>query len=81
VVLVTSKIASPFQTPRPRVGRVASQVAADWAAPLDCRSGSKSAAAVVAAALAAAALAVVVVVAVKLPNTYVRMYVRKPHRR
>jgi hypothetical protein len=46
------------------VGRVASRVAADWAAPLDCRSSSKSATAAVAAALAAAALAAVVAVAV-----------------
>jgi hypothetical protein len=64
VILVSSKIALPSQTPHPRVGWVASQVAAFWAAPLDCRSGSKSAAAVAAAALAAAALAAVVAVAV-----------------
>ncbi len=64
MVLVFSKIALPSQTPRPRVGRVASQVAADWVAPLDRRSGSKSAAAAAAAALAAAASAAGVVVAV-----------------
>ncbi len=64
VVLVSSKIALPLQTPRPRVGRVASQVAADWAAPLDCGSGSKSASAAAAAALAAVALAAAVAVAV-----------------
>ncbi len=64
MVLVSSKIASPSQTPRPPVGRVAFQVAADWAAPLDRGSGSKSAAAAAAAALAAAALAAAVAVAV-----------------
>jgi hypothetical protein len=64
VVLVSSKIASPSQTPRPRVGRVASQVDVDWAAPSDRGSGSKSAAAAAAAALAAAASAAAVAVAV-----------------
>ncbi len=64
MVLVSSKIALPTQTPRPRVGGVASQVAADWAAPVDRGSGSKSAAAAVAAALAAVALADAVAVAV-----------------
>ncbi len=64
MVLVCSKIASPLQTPFPRVGRVASQVAADWAAPLDCGSRSKSAVAAAAAALADAALAAAVAVAV-----------------
>jgi hypothetical protein len=64
VVLVSSKIALPSQTPCPPVGWVASQVAADWTAPLDHGSGSKSAAAAAAAALAAAALAAAVAVAV-----------------
>ncbi len=64
MVLVSSKIASLLQTPHPCVRRVASQVAADWAAPLDRGSGSKSAAAAAAAALAAAASAAAVVVAV-----------------
>jgi hypothetical protein len=64
VVLVSSKIALPSQTLRPHVGWVASQVAADWAAPLDHESSSKSAAAVAAAALAAAAAAAMVAVAV-----------------
>ncbi len=64
MVLVSSKIASPLQTLCPCVGRVASQVAADWAAPLDRGSGSKSAAAAAAAALAAVASAAAVAVAV-----------------
>ncbi len=65
MVLVSSKVASPLQTPRPRVGWVASQVAADWAAPLDRGSSRKfAAAAAAAAALAAAASAAAVAVAV-----------------
>ncbi len=64
MVLVTSKTALHLQNPHPCVGQVTSQVAADWAAPLDRGSGSKSAAAAATAALAAAALAAAVAVAV-----------------